>query len=205
MKAKERHDLRRNELLEVIRNPRELVRRYGLPALIILVAGAVAIYLIVRSSGAEDRKWQKDWTSLQIAVSKHNEEQLRNIASKTKNEALVRAWANIKPGEWLCSMRQRMDYSMQKAASEDLLNQAISCYQQALQIGQEWREVVGQAHIGLGLCYANLGQFDKALQQYEAIISEAEQRFEGTIWLFRAQQRKMFLEKLPQDKLLFNP
>ena len=206
MKSKERHDLRRNELLELMRNPRELAQRYGLPALIIIVAGVVAIYLIYRSSGAEERKWREGWTSLQSAVNKQDENQLRDIASVVKNEAILRAWANIKRGELLCSMSQQMDYSLQEAGRrEDLLKQAISCYQQALQIGQEWREVLGQAHIGLGLCYSNLGQFDKALEEYEAIISDSEQRFEATIWLFRAQQRKAFLESLPQEELVFGP
>ena len=205
MKSKERHDLRRNELLEMLRNPRELGQRYGLPALIIVVAGVVAIWLVVRSSGAEDRKWREAWAPLQRAVDRHSEEQLGGIGSRVKNKALVRAWANIKRGELLCSRSQQPEYFREKAGREELLNQAISCHQQALQIGQKWREVVGQATIGLGLCYENLGQFKRAAEQYEAIISEAEQRFKGTIWLARAQECKTFLENLPQEKVVFNP
>ncbi len=205
MKSRERHDLRRNELLELLSNPRELGRRYGLPALIIVVAVVVAIWLIVRASGAEDRKWQQAWLPLETAVATHNEEQLRAITTGAKNEALVRAWANVKRGELLYNRSQQGEYFGEKAAREELLSQAISCHKQALKIGQKWREVVGQATIGLGLCYENLGQFGRAAEQYEAIISQAEERFAGTLWLSRAQGRKKFLAGPAEEKVVFSP
>ncbi len=205
MKSRERHDLRRNELIEPLSNPRELARRYGLTALIIAAAAAVAIWLIVRASGAQDRKWRRAWLPLERAVATHNEEQLRAITAGPKNEALVRAWANVKRGELLYNRSQQSEYFSEKAAREELLSQAISCHEQALQIGQKWREVVGQATIGLGLCYENLGQFERAAQQYQAIISQAEERFAGTIWLGQAQIRKAFLEHLAEEKIVFSP
>ena len=205
MKSRERHDLRRNELLELLSNPRELARRYGLPALIIAVAVVVAIWLIFRASGAQDRKWQQAWLPLERAVATHNEEQLQAISARPKNEAVVRAWANVKRGELLYNRSQRSEYFGEKAAREELLSQAISCHEQALKIGQEWREVVGQATIGLGLCYENLGQFERAAEHYEAIISQAEERFAGTIWLRQAQMRKAFLERLAEEKIVFSP
>ncbi len=107
MKSRERHDLRRNELLELLSNPGELARRYGLPALIIVVAALVAIWLIVRASGAQDRKWRQVWLPLERAVAAHNEEQLRAITGEPKNEALVRAWANVKRGELLYNRSQQ--------------------------------------------------------------------------------------------------
>ena len=205
MKSRERHDLRRNELVELLSNPRELARRYGLSVLIIVLAAVVAIWLIVRASGAEDRKWQRAWSPLERALATHSEEQLRAIADKPKTKPLLRAWANIKRGELLYNRSQQGEYFQQTAAREELLNQAISYHQQALQIGQEWREVLGQATIGLGLCYENLGQFERAAQQYETIISQAQQRFEGTVWLAQAQTRKAFLERLDKEKIVFRP
>jgi tetratricopeptide (TPR) repeat protein len=205
MKSRERHDLRRNELLELLSNPRELARRYGLPALIIVVAAVVAIFLIYRASGAQDRKWQQAWLPLERAVATHNEELLRAITGEPKNEALVRAWANVKRGELLYNRSQQSEDFGEKAAREELLSQAISCHNQALKIGQKWREVVGQATIGLGLCYENLGQFERAAEHYEVIISQAEERFAGTIWLGQAQIRKAFLERLEEEKIVFSP
>ena len=205
MKSRERHDLRRNELLELLNNPRELARRYGLSALIIVVAAAVAIWLIVRASGAQERKWRRAWLPLETAVAAHNEEQLRAITARPENETLVRAWANVKRGELLYNRSQQSEYFSEKAARQELLSQAISCYQQALQIDQEQREVVGQATIGLGLCYENLGQFERAAEQYEAIISQAEELFAGTIWLGQAQIRKALLKRLEEEKIVFSP
>ena len=98
MKSKERHDLRRNELLELLSNPREFARRHGLTILAIGVAVVVAVWLIVRASGAQERKWQQAWLPLERAVDTGSEEQLRAISDGTKNEALVRAWANVKRG-----------------------------------------------------------------------------------------------------------
>jgi len=151
MKSKERHDLRRNELLELLSNPGELARKYGLTVLIVVVATVVAIFFIVRASGAKERKLRQAWLPLERAMEAHGEEQLRAISDNTKNEAIVRAWSNVKRGELLYNRSQQGEYSGEQAAREELLSQAISCHQQALQIGKEWREVVGQAAIGLGL------------------------------------------------------
>ncbi len=203
--------MRRNELLELLSNPRELARRYGLTALIIVLAAVVAIWLIVRASGAEDRKWHRAWSPLERAAATHNEEQLRGIADKSKTKPLVRAWANIKLGELLYNRTQQSDDFQQVAAREELLNQAINYHQQALRIGQEWREVVGQATIGMALCYENLGRFNQARQQYEQIISQSEERFAGTIWLAKAQSRldkaqnRKSLDYLADEKVVFEP
>lgn len=209
MKSKERHDLRRNELLEILSDPRALARRYGLTVLIVVVAAAVAIFLIFRASGAQERKWQQAWAPLDRAVGAQNEEQMRAISDKTNNEAQVRAWANIKRGELLRNRSQQNEYFFEQGAREELLNQAINCYQQALQIdkdtGKEWREVVGQAVIGMGMCYENLGQFAQAAEQYQTIISQPEDRFAETIWLRVARTRKTFLEDLKDEKIVFGP
>ncbi len=203
--------MRRNELLELLSNPRELARRYGLTILIIVLAAVVAIWLIVRASGAEDRKWRRAWLPLERALATYNEEQLRAIAGEPKTKPLLRAWANIKRGELLYNRTQQGEYFQQTAAREELLRQAINCHQQALRIGQEWREVVGQATIGLGLCYENLGRFNQARQQYEQIISQAEERFAGTIWLAKAQSRldkaqnRKSLDYLADEKVVFEP
>ena len=212
MKSKERHDLHHNALLDLLKNPRELTRRYGLPALVLVLAGAVAIWLIVRAGGAEERKSQRSWLPLQTAVATHNEELLRDITADDKAIALVRAWANIKRGELLYKKSQQQDYSQDEAAREELLDQAISCYQQAMQISPEHRDVLGQATIGMGLCYEDLGQFNQARRQYEDIISQAKDRFEGTVWLAKArnrldkdQNRKSSLEYLANEKVVFKP
>ncbi len=202
MKSNERHDLRRNELAELLSNPRELARRYGLTTLIIIVAAGVAIWFIYRASGGQDRKWRQAWSSLQIAESAGNEEQLRSIAGDAKSEPLIRAWANTKRGALLYNKSRQSEYSLDKAAGEELLSQAVSCYEQALQIGQEWPEVVGQATVGLALCNEELGQLEQAITRYESIISR-EQDFAGTVWLAQAQRRKAFLESLPDKKIVF--
>ena len=140
-----------------------------------------------------------------MAVEAQNEEQLRDIAAGPKTEAVVRAWANIKRAELLYNRSQQEESFLEDASREELLGQAINCHKQALQIGQKWREVVGQATIGLGLCYENLGQLERAAQQYEAIISEGTERFKGTLWLSRAQGRKKFLAGPAEEKVVFGP
>ena len=204
MKSNERHDLRRNELAELLSNPRELARRYGLTTLIIIVAAVVAIWFIYRASGAQERKWRRAWSSLQMAESTGNEEQLKGIAADAKAEPLMRAWANTKRGALLYTTSRQSEYSRDKAAGEELLSQAVSCYEQALQIGQKWPEVVGQATVGLALCHEDLGQLEQAIARYESIISQ-EQTFAGTVWLAQARRRKAFLETLPEEKIVFTP
>ena len=202
MKSNERHDLRRNELVELLSDPRELARRYGLTTLIVIVALGIAIWFIYRASGSQDRKWRQAWSSLQMAESPPNEEQLKEIVGDAKADPLIRAWANAKRGALLYNKSRQGEYSGDKAAREELLSQAISCYEQALQIGQERPEVVGQATVGLALCQEELGQFEQARAGYESIISQ-EQNFAGTVWLAQARRRKAFLENLPEKKIVF--
>ena len=205
MKSSERHELRRNALLELLRNPRELARRYGLSVLIVLVTATVAIYFIYRAAGAEQRKWRQAWLPLQTAVSQASQEQLRAIAVDNKSDPLIRSWAHIRYGELLYNKSQQSDVFADQDSRTEFLTQAVTAFQDALQIGIKYREVVGQATIGLGLCYENLSQPDKALEQYESLIANAEDRFTGTIWLSMAQGRKAFLEHLPNEKIVFEP
>ena len=202
MKSTQRHDLRRNELLEVLSNPRELVRRYGLPILIVIVATVVAVYFIFRAAGAEDRKWHRAWAPLNDARQAHSEEQLKSIADDTGFKKLIRAWANVSLGELLYSKSQQ---SNDQASRTELLKEASAAYRQALEMGDTWREVVGQATIGLGLCYEDLGQMDLAAQQYESIISHPDERFAATVWLAKAESRKAILAKLPDERIVFAP
>ncbi len=129
MKSKERHNLQRNELLDMLSNLRGLTRKYGLTVLITVVAAVIAIWLIVRASGAEERKWERAWSPLETAAATNNEEQLRTIIDNSKGEPRVRAWANIKQGELLYNKSQRSEYSGEQAGKQELLQQAISCYQ----------------------------------------------------------------------------
>ena len=205
MKSKERHNLQHNKLLDILKNLRGLTRKYGLTVLIVVVTAAVAIFLIDRVSDAEERKWQQAWLPLETAADTNDEEQLRTIIDNSKGEARVRAWANIKQGELLYNKSQRSEYSGEQAGKKELLQQAISCYQQALKIGQKWPDVVGQASIELGLCYENLGQFELASEQYRSIISQEEELFAGTIWLGRAKDRKKFLAGSAEEKVIFVP
>ena len=205
MKSTERHELRRNTLLDILSNPRELFRKYGLSILIIVLTASVAIYFIYRAAGSEQRKWQRAWLALESAVSLESQEQLRAIAVDTKSDPLIRSWAYIRYGELLYHNSQRPDLFTDRASRTELLDQADTAFQDTLQIGAKYREIVGQATIGLGLCYEDLGQPDKAVEQYESIISQADERFAGTVWLSLAQGRKAFLARLPDEKIVFGP
>ena len=203
MKASERHDLHRNELLDILRSPRELARKYGLTVLIVLLAGAVAIWLIVRAAGTETRKWNRAWVPLQQALANRSQDQLLAIALDTKTETIVRSWANVRLAELLYNKSQQPQYFNDKPTRIELLKQAVNAYNDALQIGQDRTEIVGQATVGQGRCYENLGQPALARQKYQSIISQADGRFAGTLWLIQAQRRDAFLDRLANEKVVF--
>lgn len=205
MKSSERHELRQNALLELLRNPRELARRYGITALIVLIAASVAVHFIYRAAGAEQRKWRRAWLPLQAAVSQRSAEQLQAIATDPGSDSLVRSWAYIRYGELLYNKSQQSDAYIDTASRTEFLNQAVTAFEAAVELGPKYRQTVGQAAIGLGLCYENLDQPDRALQQYESIIDQAEDRFDGTVWLIVAQSRKNFLSILPEERIVFVP
>ena len=190
--------------MELLSNPGELLRRYGLTTLIVVAAVLVTIFLVYRASTAESRKWQQAWHPLQQATANADEEQLRAItATDSRAEALVRAWAHVKHGELLYNKRQKDQYVSDLSGRDDLLNLAIESYGQALNVGKEWPQVIGQATIGMGLCYENLDRPELAEKQYDSIIAKSEERFAGTIWLIQAKGRKAFLENAPDTKIVF--
>ena len=203
MKSSERHDLQRNELMELLKDPGELLRRYGLTVLIVVVALVLAIFLIFRASTAESLKWQRAWYPLQEAVDNGDEEQLRSVAQDTHAEKLVRAWAYVKHGELLYNKSQKEPYLADRQGRDELLSQAIESYGKAIDIGQKWVEIVGQATVQMGVCYESLGKDDLARDKYASIISEGEDRFGGTIWLIQAQGRKTFLDDTADMKVDF--
>ena len=130
---------------------------------------------------------------------------MRGVADTASADPRLRAWANVKRAELLYNNSQQQEYTQKTAAREELLDQAINCHQQAIQIGEKYPKIVGQATIGIGLCYENLGKPLRALEQYEKIIAQASQTYKGSIWLTLAQNRKAFLERMENEKMVFQP
>ena len=202
MKSSERHELRRNLLLDMLRNPRELARKYGLPALIILLALGVTIWWVKYAHTARIRKQNQAWQNLSQADESRSEDRIKAIADDSKSDTLIRAWAYIRLGELFYNKAQQPEYFSDRTARIDLFSDAIEAARDALRIGKDQFRIEGQARCLIGLCYENLGQTHEAGLEYEAITSQNE-RFAGTIWLARAQGRQAFLDRLAKEKAFF--
>lgn len=202
MKSTERHELRRNALLEALRNPRELARKYGLPALIVLAALVVTLWWIRYAHTADIRKRTQVWQDLAQAVDDRSEVQLQAIAASSKNAPAIRAWAHVRLAELLYNKAQQPDYFSDRASRIDLLKAAVKACQDALEVGEDRLRIEGQANCVMGLCYENLGREREARRQYEVITSQAD-RFAATVWLTQARQREAFLDRLSEEKIAF--
>ncbi len=203
MKSTERHGLRRNELLEALRSPCKLARKYGLPVLIVVAALIVSLLLIGHAHTAGVRKRTQARQNLAQAVEDRSEDQLRAIAASSKNGELIRAWAQIRLAEFLYNKSQQLEYYSDRASRIDLLKAAVKACQDALQIGTDRLRIEGQANCIMGICYENLGREREARLRYEVITSQAE-RFAGTVWLNQAGQRIGLLDRFADEKVTFD-
>jgi tetratricopeptide (TPR) repeat protein len=203
MEAKERRQLKTNELAEALMKLREFGRdrqtqywALGLAVVAVLFAsyklwGRMQEHQLAsawsRLSGASRQVFSGSPTAL---------EELRTLIQKAPNPT-VSANARIRLA---AGLRQQAEQT--PAQRTELLEEAATVLKPLLEDPQIAPPLVAAAAFSLATCYESLGRIDDAGQLYRMLSSEA--RFAGTVFPILAADRLSDLDEL-RVKLRFEP
>lgn len=126
--------------------------------------------------------------------------ELEIAAGAVKGSSLASALVLIKRGE---ALRAELHYQPGQISADVVLAQmekSRKAYQQALKRAKGSTTLTAMAKFGLGLCAEELGEFDKAQEIYNELVSEAD--FAATIFPPQAQLRLKTMQD-NKDKFIF--
>lgn len=219
MDAEHRHELKTNELANLISHSGQFIRKHYMQIIgLILIIIAIGLWAPVK--GFRERAKHQAQAQAAEVIEQLPQNKIRAIqsqaqnmgasnallisanaleieAQKTKNP-LLGALALIKRGEALRSDLHYRSSDVEPAEIKSYIEQARKAYNSAIEKakGQPGGNVFeAMANFGLGLCAEEMGDLKKAKKIYESIIARPE--YEGTIFPTQAQLR---LESIDDSK-----
>lgn len=206
MKAKRRHELKSNELVEWLRHLPEFWRRNFRTmiyiAVVLVITGVVAYFKWYqkRARTRQQRITASQFIS-ELGQSKYRAASsasrgedasarllevaslLEGVAGQSEDDGLT-ALALIKRGEALRSELHYRAFSLEEEAAKGQIRQARRCYRRALDKAGSDANLAATAKFGLGLCAEELGDFERAEGFYREVAE-----YEGTAAAVQARHR----------------
>ncbi len=195
MKAKERHQLKKNELQDTLEDIWLYLQKNGSKVISIVVLIIVIIGMILYLTYSSKQVRTQEWDQL-FAVS-HNAANVRPddlkqlaIESSDKNFA---AFALVRAGDmWL--MQALFD---EHADKNKLYQNAKQAYSDVINKYPENKIALGSANIGLGIVYESTGKWNDAKTVYQTLVSE--KKLIGTGISMLAKDRLANIDNWKQD------
>jgi len=223
MKSEHRHELKTNELAEWLGNLPQWSKD-NLTTIIIasaVIVTAVIFYVWSIYSKKAIAEEQLEFTNLlnQLSSSKTQVLQaqsqgrdlsfillqpannLATFAQNTNNDQMA-ALALIKRAE---ALRTELHYRPGTVSQQDLteqINKAEAAYTEAIRKSSANQSLIAAAEFGLGLCAEELGNFEKAKQIYQDIVTNPN--LEGIVAVAAAEHRLKTMDDYKQ-KVIFKP
>ncbi len=218
MKAQHRHELKKNELADVLGHLPEWASRNRNSIIIVTAAIVVAVGIYVWKVDIHDAGIIQERITLTNAIDQVNQKKAEAAAGLSqgadKSFALIppaddlatlaeaeskpnmAAFALIKRGE---AIRSELQFRMDNVTSDILQTQiglARAAYEKALERQPTLTTLIGAAKLGLGLCAEELGDFAQAKQLYQEIVDDPT--LEGVPARTSAQQRLGMMDDFKQ-------
>ena len=219
MKSDHRHELKQNELAQLIDNLPQLINRHRntiiyVAILVVLIVGAAIwknyqnrvvdvskdVAVTEAALGLRNSTYQALYLSMQGQDGSSNfttaAEALKQVADSARTSDSA-ALALLKSAE---AVRLELSYTMREVTEQektDTLNNAISLYNQALEKAADNPVLEGLAKFGLGISNEELGNFDLAKTIYNEIVSN--ERYTDLIPAHQAALRLSVMDSLKQD------
>jgi len=207
MDSEHRHELKTNELANLISHSGQFIRKNYLQITGgILIIIAIGLWGPVR--GFRDKAKLENQAQTTEVIEQLSQNKLGALRDQTQNNALlvsanaleieaqkaknplIGALALIKRGEALRSDLHFRNSDVEPAEIKSYIEQARKAYNSAIEKakGNPGGMVFeAMANFGLGLCAEELGDFKQAKKIYESIVSQAD--YEGTVYPSQAQLR----------------
>jgi hypothetical protein len=172
MKARERQDLKKNELADYLEHLRLFFEQHGskilsiaLVALIVVVAG---IYFIHNREVARTQAWEQLLSIRSGRNAGFKPDDLRTLAQTTSDrQAAAVAWKEL--GDMLSTENMMGD---QSAKPKDAPAQARQAYETVINQYPEFPLIVAGSKMGLAILLENSGNWDKARQTYKDLSAD---------------------------------
>ena len=204
MDSEHRHDLKTNELEEIIEHPLQFLKTHqnwviGIVAVIVIYLGWSPFVATLKAPGI--RKQQQTTAAVlevnkQIGTMLYSEIEVADdviLAAADKLEAAAKgasgqaaAFAYIKYAQ---ALRTDLHYKdiVDDAFVAEQIAAAIAAYEKAAKLAGPNVNLAAMADFGLALCKEELGQIDAAKAAYAGIV--ANQAYAPTIFVGQAQYR----------------
>jgi tetratricopeptide (TPR) repeat protein len=208
MKAEHRHELKTNELAQILSNlpkwAKENVRMIVYFAVVITLFAGWYFWGKYRKKANVSERLRFTQLVMQLdrykintiaGIEKNQDnsfalvsiaDKFRNFARNTKNDDIA-ALAYIKRGE---ALRSEIYYRQKPVDQQYLKEQttkAKKAYEMAITKAQENPTLLASANYGVGLCAEELGNFDKAKEIYNQIVQN--EKYAGTVTVASAEHR----------------
>ena len=178
MKARRRHELQHNVLdAELARGVDFLRRRRTLIvwSLVLVAAGILAITYAVRSAQAKERSLQDTYDRLITSPAVTAQEFLDGMKSLAEctNKRLA-AMATVQVGKYYSAQFLAAGGVWADPRERDLGDQAAAYFHRAIDQFSDHRQVVAEAHLGLGRLAESTGDFAAAAGEYKTVKGMAD-------------------------------
>lgn len=219
MDAEHRHELKTNELADWLGHLPTFLHDNAKTIIgVILIIAAGVVYMYSRKTKASAALQEMAVATAQI--DKLNMARMRTVQAHqagdevldtmmTSADALKKAASDakspnvaalllIKQGD---ALRADLHYNAEEVDFDivkDRVEKARAAYNKALTTAEDNASLTAMAHMGLGLCAEEIGEYDKAREIYEAIVADAA--YAGTVFPVQAQQR---LDNMADNRVEF--
>ncbi len=195
MKAKERHQLKKNELQETLEDIWIFLQKNGsrVLSIVILIIVIIGMILYLSYSGKQVRAQQWDQLfALSTNAASVRPEDLQRLAEESSDKNFA-AFALVRAGDmWL--MQALFDKDADK---NKLYSNAQKVYSKVISQYSENKIALGSANIGMSVIYENVEKWDDAKKAYQTIISNKD--FIGTGIAMLAKNRLANIDNWKQD------
>lgn len=224
MKSDHRHELKTNELADWIGHFPEWAKENRMTlivgAVVVVVAVAAYFWIFYQKDVVAARSQirltnlvaqlpaQENYIARQLAQGTDQSyvlldvaRDLQDFAQGTKDNGMA-ALALIERAQ---AIRAELHYRLGDISREELTRQialAQTSYQQALERASSNPALAAKAHLGLGLCEEDLGNFEKAGEIYQDIV--ANEDYEGTAARAQAAYRLETMDDY-SEAVVFKP
>ncbi len=238
MKSERRHDLKTNELAEWLSHlPEFWQKNYKtvIYIVIIVIIVGVAVYAKWYRKRAEFTKLRTEITEFSTRVAQSKVDAVMGLqqgidysnrllvtadsletASRRADDPVSAALALNKRAEALRAELHYRPESLEPQAAGVQIEQAVKCYEKALEKGHGNTSLNAMSEFGLGLCAEEVGDSAKATSIYRQIVANPD--YEGTIFVHQARRRLETIEEygdpvyftesvsqVQRDQIVFQP
>jgi tetratricopeptide (TPR) repeat protein len=197
MKSEERHELKENDLVGWMNQLPIYARLYGSYVLFAIALVLLGYQVFRWYEREQERKLESAWSELTDASGAFGARaapdpaKLRTVIAKYDNQP-IQALAYVALGDYYAetvNLGEAPGDSKVTITTDQANQEALNAYQKVIADYSDQPLALVRARLGLGRIYENLGQWDKARAQYQAVLDDKTSRLADSAFAAEARRR----------------